>query len=306
MRFIETIIWIYRLIRESIEQFIQDRVFNFSAALAYYTIFSIGPVMIIVISLVGFFYEDRSIQTEMFVHIKEMLGEEAAVQIENLIDNISLSDEKTFSFFLGLGFLLFGATRAFVQIQESINQIWSIRATPKYGILKALIDRLLSFSLLITMSFILLVSLFINAIINIFQNELSSLFPELAVPIVQLSNLLFTFSIISFIFFIIFKVLPDAIVHWKDAMVGAIVTAVLFMLGNAGIGYYLATGDLMSVYGAAGSLIVILVWVYYSATILYFGAEFTQVYSIKCGRNIRPSSKAVSIKKVEQEKNDLK
>lgn len=278
--------------------------FNASAALAYYTIFSIAPMLIIVISLVGFFYKDKAVQQELIDQISSLVGSDAASQVERMLEAVTVDTSNTFLVVFGIGFLLYGSTRAFVQIQDTINHIWGIRTKPKYGILKAFLDRLLSFSLLVTMSFFLVVSLFVNTIINVFQKEIAQWFPNLSIDFMQYVNTGISFTVITLIFIIIFKVLPDAKVHWKDVITGSVLTAILFMLGNLAIGVYLGQSNIASVYGAAGSLIIIMIWVYYSATILYFGAEFTQVFAEKCGREIHPTSNAVKIERVEKVEED--
>jgi membrane protein len=197
--------------------------------------------------------------------------------------------------------LIFGATGVFGEIQDSINFIWQLKAKPKNGLLKILINRLLSFSMVISLGFILLVSLALNGLIALFGKRLTDLFPqitEVSVIIIYIINLAFTFVIITLLFAIIFKVLPDARVQWKHVMVGAVTTAVLFMVGKFAIGFYLGASKVSSTYGAAGSIVIILLWVYYSAIILYFGAEFTQVYAEYHGARIQPNAYAVWVKEI--------
>jgi membrane protein len=192
-----------------------------------------------------------------------------------------------------------GATGVFTEMQDSINYIWSVKAKPKKGWLKFLTNRLLSFSLVVGMGFILLVSLIINALLNLLSERLTRLLSDYTVTVFNLINYAIILVVITFLFAVIFKILPDAIIAWKDAFIGAMLTAVLFIIGKIGIGFYLGKANLDITYGTAASIIVILVWVYYSSIILYFGAEFTKMYALQAGAGIRPKDTAVFIIKKE-------
>ena len=210
---------------------------------------------------------------------------------------------------VGIITLVLGATSVFGEIQDSINLIWRLKAKPRKGRgwLKLLVNRLLSFSMIVTLGFLLLVSLLVNGLMDTFIGRLTSSFPETQVMLVYFFNLVLSFVIIAFLFGIIFKVLPDARIKWKHVKVGAITTALLFMGGKFLIGYYLGHSKMSSAYGAAGSVIVILLWIYYSSIILYFGAAFTRVYAIHKGSQIYPNQYAVWIEQVEVEsKHSLK
>jgi membrane protein len=202
---------------------------------------------------------------------------------------------------VGLVTLIIGATSVFGEIQDSINLIWRLKAKPRKGWLKLLVNRLLSFSIIITLGFLLLVSLIINGILDAFISRLTMAFPEAQVIALYIANVILSFVITSFLFGLIFKVLPDAKIKWHNVRIGAFTTALLFMLGKFLISYYLGHNRMTSAYGAAGSVIVILLWVYYSAIILYFGAVFTRVYAIHTGSHIYPDDYAVWIKEVEVE-----
>lgn len=195
--------------------------------------------------------------------------------------------------------LFIGATGIFTEIQDSINYIWSLRAKPKRGIIKFLINRLLSFSLIVSLGFLLLVSLVVSALLDLLSDRLTIYFPHTTVYIFYVLNFVIILVIISVLFAIIFKVLPDGKIKWQDAFIGAGFTAVLFIIGKAGIGYYLGRSNLGATYGAAASVIIILAWVYYTSIILYFGAEFTKVYALEYGGGIVPNDTAVFIIKRE-------
>ncbi|MBX3252983.1 MAG: YihY/virulence factor BrkB family protein [Chitinophagaceae bacterium] len=291
----------WKILRQSVIDFIDDRVLKLSAALAYYTIFSLPGLLIIVIWVSDIFYGQAAIEGTIYGQISELVGRGAALQIQETIRNATLSYQSGFAAVVGITTLIIGATSIFGEIQDSINLIWRLKAKPKKGWLKLIINRLLSFSIIITLGFILLVSLIINTLMDAFINRLTAAFPETQVFIAYAFNIVLTFGVTSFLFGLIFKVLPDAKVEWKHVRMGAFTTALLFMAGRFAIGYYLGQSRFSSAYGAAGSVIIILLWVYYSAAILYFGAIFTRVYAIHKGSHIYPNNYAVWIKEVEVE-----
>jgi membrane protein len=272
-----------------------------SAALAYYTIFSLPGLIIVVIWISVIFYGEKALEGNVYGQIAGLVGKDAALQIQQTIRNATLSYETGFATTIGIATLIFGATSIFGEIQDSINAIWKLKAKPKKGWVKLIVNRLLSFSLIITLGFLLLVSLIINAVMDAFINKLTVIFPHTEVIIAYVFNVLLSFVITSFLFGLIFKVLPDAKIEWRHVRAGALTTALLFMIGKLAISYYLGHNRLTSAYGAAGSVIVILLWVYYSATILYFGAVFTRVYAIHKGSHIYPNNYAVWIEQVEIE-----
>lgn len=292
-------IWI--IIKEAYQLFTDNKAMRMSAALAYYTIFSIAPMLIVIISLCDIFYGKEAIEGSIYGQIQGFVGKDAALQIEQVIRNATTSTDITWASVIGVASLIFAATGVFAEIQDSINQIWRLKAKPKKGWLKLIINRVLSFSMVISLGFILLVSLIVNSVLDIIGAQLLKLLPQVAIYVAYSINLFITFITISLLFAIIFKVLPDARIKWKDVIVGAVTTAVLFMLGKFAIGFYLGRSHVSSSYGAAGSMIIILLWVYYSSAILYFGAAFTRAYALHKGSNIYPNNYAVWIKEVELE-----
>ena len=193
--------------------------------------------------------------------------------------------------------LLIGASGVFAEIQSSINYIWGLRAKPNKGFKKFIQNRLMSFSMIVSLGFLMIVSLLVNVILDIVNSRLKLYFPESTIYLFYVINSVIVFSIITLLFAIIFRTLPDGIIKWRDACFGAGCTAILFMIGKFAIGYYLGNSTIASIYGAAGSVIIILVWVYYSSIILYFGAEFTKVYAKTYGGKIFPNEYSVEIKK---------
>lgn len=291
----------WQVLKQTGSDFIDDKVLKLSAALSYYTIFSIAPMLIVIITLFQVFLGREAIEGSVYGQINHLVGNQAALQIQEMIKNATLSGDSTWATVVGVITLIFGATGVFGEIQDSINFIWQLKAKPKNGLLKILINRLLSFSMVISLGFILLVSLALNGLIELFGKQLILLLPqitEVSVIIIYIINLAITFIIITLLFAIIFKVLPDAKVQWKHVIVGAVTTAVLFMIGKFAIGFYLGASKIGSAYGAAGSIVIILLWVYYSAIILYFGAEFTQVYAEYHGARIQPNAYAVWVKEI--------
>jgi len=301
MKFSPKDIWL--ITKQSFSDFIDNKVFKLSAALAFYTIFSLPAMLIIIISVSDIFYGRAAIEGTLYHQIAEFVGTDAALQIQETIRSAALSKSSTFATTVGVITLLVGATSVFSEIQDSINHIWKLKAKPRKGkgFLKMLINRLLSFSIVVSLGFLLLVSLLVNGLMDMLIIRLTRLFPDLTVIMVYAVNIIITFGITALLFAMIFKVLPDARIKWKHVRAGAFTTAVLFMVGKFLIGYYLGHSKMSSTYGTAGSVIVMLLWVYYSAMILYFGAVFTHVYAVHTGSRIYPSNYAVWVQQVEVE-----
>ena len=279
--------------------FINDNAFKLSASLSYYTIFALGPLLIIIISLAGIFFGKEAVQGRIYGQLTDLVGHESALQIQDIIINIQSSHSTTTGAIIGTAILFIGATGVFTEMQDSINYIWSVKAKPKKGWLKFLINRLLSFSLIVGMGFILLVSLIVSAVLTLLSDRLMRLLPNYTVALFEVVNTAIILIVISALFTVIFKILPDAIIAWKDALMGALLTAVLFLTGKFLIGYYIGRSNLGVTYGTAASIIILLTWVYYSAMILYFGAEFTKMYALQTGSGIKPKQTAVFIIKKE-------
>lgn len=281
--------------------FMRDKVTKLSASLAYYTIFSLGPMLIVMLYVSGLVWRREALSGEIFTQIRELVGDNAALQIQEIIKSASISENNALAAVIGIITLVIGATTVFAEIQDSINTIWKLKVNAKRGWLILLKSRFLSFSLVISLGFLLLVSLIINSMVEGLMGALKNLFPEITVVFLYVLNLLITLLITSSLFAIIFKVLPDAIIRWKDVAVGAIFTALLFMIGKFGITIYISNSNVASAYGTAGSLVILLLWIYYSSIILYFGAEFTKYYAIKFGSEILPKEYAVMVQTIQVE-----
>lgn len=291
---------IYRkVLGKTFGSFFRDNVPKLSASLSYYTIFSMGPALLIIISLAGLFFGRDAVQGRIFEQIKSFTGVTAAKQIEEVIQSIELTNKGSIGFILGLIMLVIGATGVFAELQDSINHIWSVKAKPKKGWIKFIINRLISFSMLISMGFIFLVSLVINTALDALSKRLFEIFPDMLVIVAYIVNFIVTYVVISSIFALIFKLLPDAWVRWRDAWSGALFTGLLFMGGKFLISFYIGKSALATTYGAATSIIILLTWVYYSSIILFFGAAFTRYYAMLAGRGVHLKKTAVFVVKTE-------
>jgi membrane protein len=287
---------VYTYLKQVFTEFAEDDILKYSASLAYYTVFSIAPVLIVIISICGKLFGKDAIQGQIYRHIKGLVGNDAAVQIQETIKNIHLTGQSIFATIISVIVLLIGATGIFGEVQDSLNKIWGLRVKTKKTWWKLILDRLLSFSLIISIGFVMMVSLLLNAIVSAFGKFLARYFSDFSVIVVQITDSVLTFVITTFLFSLMFKVLPDAKIKWKDVLVGGVITSVFFTFGKLGIGYYLGSSSIATIYGAAGSIMIIMVWVYYSSIILYLGAEFTKVYAKLYGGKIYPNVYAVWIK----------
>jgi membrane protein len=292
---------LWHVLKKSFKGFSDDRITKMSSSLSYYTIFSLAPLLIIIISLSGIFLGQDAAEGKIYGQLSDFVGSNTASQLQTMIHNASLSGKSKFAAIIGIVTLVVGATTVFAQIQDTINFIWGIKPKPKKGWLNFLKNRFLSFSVIIGLAFLLLVSLTISAIVDGFSASLQARFPYITVVVLYIVNTVLTLVLTTLIFGAIFKVLPDARIRWKDVLAGAVTTAILFMLAKFGISYYISKSNVGSTYGAAGSLVVLLLWVYFSAMILYFGAEFTKAYAVKFGTAIVPEDYAVTTKTIEVE-----
>lgn len=281
---------LWTILKDSFNGFISDNAMRLSASLSYYTLFSLAPMLLIIISLGGIFFGREAVQGQVYGQINGLIGSDAAKQIQEIIKNAQTSGQSVWAAVVGVVTLLIGATGTFAEIQDAINVIWGLKPKPKNGITKYLMTRFLSFSLIISLGFLLLVSLVVNAVLNTFSQKAELLFSDATIYIFWVINLFVVWAVIALLFTVIFKVLPDGKIKWKDAFAGAAFTSLLFMIGKYAIGLYLGNSSVGTTFGAAGSVVIILLWVYYSALILYFGAEFTKSYTNFYGRSIQPNA----------------
>ena len=296
---------IWLLLKITFSQWRQDQASVMAAALAYYTVFSLAPLLIIVIAIAGAVFGEQAAKGELVMQMQGLIGKEGAQLIQTAIENASQLDPSKgpIPTLINIVLLLSGASVIFGQLQQSLNRIWNVEPKPGNGIIDFLRKRLLSFSIVLVIGFLLLVSLVISTILVILGNYLRDLVPGFTY-LWQLLNFLVSFGIVTLLFALIFKILPDAKIAWKDVWMGAALTALLFDIGKFLLGFYLGKTSLASAYGAAGSLVIILTWVFYSAQILFLGAEFTQVYVRSGGKEIAPAEYAMRVPKTACEKVD--
>jgi membrane protein len=288
-----------KLIYKSAMGFAEDKCMKMAASLAYYTLFSLGPLLLIVIWCIGFFYGERvgnfDAKKELMGEMPQVFGIKVALQIQSIIEKLSVETDSNVGLIVGIGTLIFTSTTIFVEIQDSINTIWGVKPKPKKGWIKFILNRLMSFSMVLGLGFLLITSLMVNSIVMLLTDYIDKIIPGMSLSMMNWINKGITFLVIALLFGCIFKILPDAKVANRHIIGGAIFTAVLFMLGQYGISLYLQFNATASTFGAAGSVIILLLWVYFSAAILYFGAEFTKEHAKFYDNGIRPSSFAVLI-----------
>ena len=296
---------VWKITLATFNGFLDDKGLKFSASLAYYTVFSLAPLMMLLIFILSIYFGHDAFEGKIYPELKGFVGAEAAAQIQSIVKSVQLGKSVT-AITIGIVTLFIGATGIFMEIQDSLNIIWRVKAKPKRGWVKMLTNRLLSFSLVIALGFLLTVSLIINGLLAALAGRLSRFLSHFNF-VFNLIDLGITFLVIATLFGIIFKYLPDVKIRFKDVITGAVFTAILFMLGKYLIGIYIGTMKISSTYGAAGSIIIIFVWIYYTSALLYLGAEFTQVYAEFTGRKIEPADYAVAIeqKEIERDVNHL-
>ncbi|GAA4337482.1 YihY/virulence factor BrkB family protein [Mucilaginibacter gynuensis] len=302
----------WKVILATFSGFGNDNGLKLSASLAYYTIFSLAPLLILILSVTGIFLKDKKNRDTFYVQIEQYVGAKATDQIKATVKSQDIEGKSGIGLAVGIVTLLLGASSIFLEIQDSLNIIWRVKAKPKKGWVKMLQNRFLSFSLIVSLGFLLLTSLLVSVVISAFSDQITKFLPHVlgssisAVvgrTIIFAINFGITLLVISVLFGIIFKVLPDVKIKWKDVRAGAIFTALLFILGQYIISNYIQYTAQGSAYGTAGSIIIILVWIYYTAAILYIGAEFTQVYAEANGSHIEPADYAVHVQQTEVERN---
>ncbi len=291
----------FGLLKETYLEFLDNNSFQKGAALAYYTIFSLPPMLIIIISAAGYFFGKQAVSGEIYFYIKELIGSEGAYSVQKMVENVNKFGDFNLAAIIGGIALFIAATGVFISLQDSLNEIWYVKPVPKRGYLKLILDRILSFGMILTIATILLLSLLANTILIAIGDFLTARFSGWVVYVIHVANFVSAFLLMSFLFACIYKFLPDAKIRWRDVGVGAFVTSLLFVLFRGLIGFYLGKNDVGSVYGAAGSIIVILTWVFFTSQIIFFGAVFTFVYSRKYGFNIYPADYAVRVIRQEVE-----
>jgi membrane protein len=289
---------IVALVRDSVKEFLEDDCPTQAAALSYYTIFAIPPLLVLLLLILGAVVDPQTLRGNLEVQLNALMGATATEQIRTILEQARAPGSgNVLATALSIGALVLGASGAFGQLQAALNRAWGVAPDPQQGGLKAFVlKRVFSFGMILSIAFLLLVSLVLSAALTAFGGALGSMLPDgLSAPLLQVLNQLLSLVVIALLFAALFKVLPDAKVSWHDVWIGGAVTAVLFVLGKFLIGLYLGQSNPGKAFGAAGSLAVLLVWIYYSSMIVLYGAEFTQVFAERRGKGISPQRGAVRV-----------
>ena len=295
---------IWRLLKETFKEWNEDKASRLAAALSYYTVFSLAPLLIITIAIAGAVFGDDAARGEIVRQIQGLVSKDGAEVIQTALENAQRPDTRNLASIISIGVLLFGASNVFAQIQDALNTIWEVQPKPGRSLVQTLRKRFLSFAMVGGVGFLLLVSLIVNTGLAAMVNYFSNLVPGVD-WIWQIANFAISFGVITFLFAIIYKFMPDVKINWSDVWVGSAITSLLFVIGKSLLGLYLGNGSFGSAYGAAGSLVVVLAWINYAAQIIFFGAEFTQVYASKYGSRIVPDENAMRVPEVDRAKQGM-
>jgi membrane protein len=276
---------------------------TFAAAIAFYTIFSLPGLLVTIVVVAGFFLGTEAATGELSAQLSEFIGPEIANSISEIIVQVDMSDENTFKTIFGVGTLIFSATTVFMSLQEALNKIWDVIAQPKRGVIKFLVNRVLSLGMIVGMGFILIVSLISDTLLELFFGEIQSVIGTEPSLLLNITSGVVSFGIVFLVIALIFKFLPDVLLRWRDVSMAALITTGLFILGKYGIQFYLSNSSFTETYQAAGSIIVLLIWVYYSTVVVLFGAEIIRAIMIYKGNPVRPSAQAkkVSVEQLDYE-----
>lgn len=288
------------LIKDTYKAWDADQPFRMSAVIAYYAVLSLPGLLVIIINLVGAVWGVEIVQGKLTNEISGALGGDAAESIRTMMIETQNTEKSTLATILGIGTLIFGATGVFYHLQLSLNEIWQIKPDASKGFLKMILDRARSFAFILAIGFLLLISFIVTTVISALNEYIRSILPEVIVYIAFISDFLISIGIITVLFALLFKYLPDAKIKWKTVWIGALITAVLFVFGKFLLGIYFGKANPGTTYGAAGTIVLILLWVSYSCLILFFGAEFTWVYSKRYGMGIQANYKEKIEEKVEK------
>jgi len=294
---------VFSLLKQTFQEWLQDKAPQLGAALAYYTVFSLAPLILVLLAMVGVIFRDDPAGAwhKITQQMSYFLDSSALQVVQNIAQEASQPGKSAIATIIGVALALFGASGVFGQLQDALNTIWGVKAKPTRGIWGFLRSRFLSFAMVAGICFLLLVSLAIEALLKGFSHYVQSVLPG-GLVVALAVYLIFDFAVVVLLFAMIFKFLPDVKIPWRDVWIGAVMTAILFGIGKWLLGLYLGSGAAGSAYGAASSLITLLLWVYYSSQILLFGAEFTQVYAARAGRELKPSEYAVRVETKEVER----
>ncbi|MGB3619523.1 MAG: YihY/virulence factor BrkB family protein [Catalinimonas sp.] len=294
----------WALLKGTVQRFGEADPIIYAAAIAFFTIFSLPSILVIVISVASLFLDRKAIEGQVYTQFEGLIGTESAVQVQSVIENAGAGGSSTIATVVGVATLLFSATVIFNFVQKALNALWGVKAKPRRGVVKFGLDRLTSFAIIVGLAFMMLVSLLVDALLNFFRDIIAAHATGVAPVVMQIANLMVSTGVAFIIFAATFKMLPDVKIRWKDVWVGAGVTAVLFEVGKVIIGLLLSNIGITATYGAAGAFVGILLWVFYSSIVVLIGAAFTQAYVTQRGHNIRPTHNSVKIVSTEIEIED--
>ncbi len=291
------------LLKNSAKKYKEDNPVRLAGTTAYFAVFAMAPIIIILVSVLGILLDQESIQEKIFVEIQKLIGEQGKDYIKDLVSNFKGTSRNISGTVIGIVIFLFTSTTFFTVLQRSLNYIWRIRAKPSSSFLKFLKDRLISLAFILSFGFIMLISLMVDTALTLLGDYLAELLPSVTLNLMEVINIIISFGVVTLIFAMIFKYLPDAVIKWKETWVGALITAVLFTAGKWLIGFAIGSTNIGVMYGAAGSLVIILLWIFYSSIVFFFGAEITQQYAEMYEHDILPKDHAVriEIKEVNEE-----
>ena len=280
---------IWSLLKETFDEFINSSASKDSASIAYYAIFSLPGLLIIVIWVAGNFFGEDAIQGEITNQFRGLMGKDVAQTVQSILTSAVLDKQNIWMKILGIGTLVFGATTLFFQMQSSLNTLWDIEAAPQKAWQKFLLDRANSLGMILIIAFLLLVSMVLSSMLGLANNLITSYFGLQTYMLMQTSNFVLGFAVVTLLFAFMFKVLPDIEISWRSVWMGAVVTAFLFNIGKMLLSFYFEYSKPTTIFGAAGTIILLMMWINYSCQLIFFGAEFTKVYAYRYGYNIKPS-----------------
>ena len=296
----------WQILKTTYNAWVAQDPFRQSAIIAYYAIFSLPALLVIIISVAGFFFGHEAVTGQLSHNINRIMGADTAKQIESMIAQASISDKSSWATVIAVVIMFLGSTAVFVQLQKTFNIIWQVKPRVKGKFLMVLKARLLSFGLVLTIGFLLLISLVITSLVALFGLWLETRMPGIAVIMLQILNFIISFGLITVLFAMMFKFLPDAKIKWRNVWTGAVLTSLLFSLGQGALGFYFGKATPASTYGAAGSVILIMIWMSYSCMILFFGAEFTRQFTLAREKKIVPMEHAVKEKRDDNKRVETK
>ena len=283
----------FSILKEAAIEWNNSDPWRLSAIIAYYAILSMPALLVIIVNLLGLIWGNEIVQGKLDAQLVSVIGKESAEAIATMIESSQTDDRSILMTIVGIGSLLFGATGVFFHLQISLNSIWCLKVNPDANWKRLVIDRILSFGFVLVLGFLLLISFVLSTVLTAISDKLTTIFPEVVVLLAQIADAVISLGVVTLLFALIFKFLPHAKIKWKSVWAGAVLTSVLFAVGKYALGFYFNTAEPGSTYGAAGSIILILLWVSYASLILFFGAEVSYVFSKRYGHGVEPTKAAV-------------